>query len=112
PAHLAIISRLEEVICDGGQYALAAPRGTGKTALVEAAAIWAVVAGHRRFVAVIGASEEAAAGIVASIRAEFEGNDLLLEDWPEVCYPIRKLEGLGTRAPGQLLDGERTRITL
>jgi hypothetical protein len=34
----------------------------------------------------------------------------LLEDFPEICYPIRCLEGIHHRANGQTLDGKRTLI--
>ncbi len=112
PDHLTIIAKLEQVVTEGGQLAWAQPRGSGKTSLTEAAIVWATFTGRRRFVVAVGASEDAAAQIVESIRAELESNDLLLADFPEVCYPIRKLEGLATRTPGQLLDGERTRIRL
>ncbi len=110
--HLAIIAKLEQVVSDGGQLAWAQPRGSGKTSLTEAAIVWAACTGRRRFVVAVGASEDNAAQIVESIRAELESNDLLAADWPEVCYPIRRLEGLATRTPGQLLDGKRTRIRL
>ena len=33
-----------------------------------------------------------------------------MEDFPEVCYPIRKLERITTRQRGQLYRGEHTRI--
>ena len=32
------------------------------------------------------------------------------DDFPEVCYPIRRLEGIAHRANGQLYQGQRTRM--
>ena len=59
---------------------------------------------------VIGASEDAALELLDTMKRELEENELLLADFPEVCYPIRKLEGVNNRAAGQLLNGTRTQI--
>lgn len=96
---------------DGGTFAMAMPRGSGKTSLTEAAAIWAKAYGHRQFTCVIGADEGSAQQMLESIKTELENNETLLADFPEVCYPIAKLEGIAQRAHGQLLDGASTAIT-
>ncbi|MFG0319394.1 MAG: hypothetical protein ACF8XB_19145, partial [Planctomycetota bacterium JB042] len=111
PDHLRVLARAEACVLHGGQFALAMPRGSGKTSIVEAAALWAVLYGHRRFVAIIGASERHAHELLESLVTEFENNDELAEDFPEVCHPIRSLEGIVHRARGQLCQGERTQIT-
>lgn len=107
---LKVIARLETLVLRGGLFALAMPRGSGKTTLCEAAALWAILYGHRRFVVLVGASGPAAEEILESIQLAIETNDLLLEDFPEVVYPIVRLEGNNGRAKGQTLDGVRTRI--
>ncbi|MDX1961605.1 MAG: terminase gpA endonuclease subunit [Pirellulales bacterium] len=109
--HLAAIKYIESSAIEGGLFAFAMPRGSGKTTLCEAAAIWTVLYGRRRFLALIGASADAANEILDSIRTEFETNDLLAADFPEVCFPISKLGGINNRASAQLCCGERTRIT-
>jgi Phage terminase large subunit (GpA). len=109
--HLRVIERIEAAVLEGGLFALAMPRGSGKTTLCEAAAIWALLAGHRRFVCLIGSSEAHAVEMLDSIRVELEVSELLLEDWPEVCFPIARLEGIANRAAGQTHHGERTRIS-
>jgi len=109
--HLEAIDTLETTVLKGGQFAFGMPRGSGKTSLCEAAAAWAMLYGHRSFLVLIGATEAAAEELLDSIKAELETNDLLLEDFPEVCYPVRCLEGIHNRAAGQTLNGERTRIT-
>ena len=35
--------------------------------------------------------------MLESIRVELDGNDRLLEDFPEVCHPIRSLDGIANR---------------
>ncbi|MBN2474853.1 MAG: phage terminase large subunit family protein, partial [Pirellulales bacterium] len=39
-----------------------------------------------------------------------DGNELLLEDFPEVCFPIQCLDGIANRCSGQLYQGQRTHI--
>ncbi|WP_029630451.1 terminase gpA endonuclease subunit [Zavarzinella formosa] len=109
--HLRVIEKLETAILHGGLFAMAMPRGTGKTSLVEAAAEWAILYGHRRFIVLIGATEGAAVEMLDSIKLEIETNELLLADFPEACYPVARLEGINNRANGQTLGGERTRIS-
>jgi hypothetical protein len=108
--HLKVIEKLEQAILKSGMFALAMPRGSGKTTLFEAAVMWAVAYGHRRFVAVIGATLSGAIEILESVKVSFESNDLLFADFPEICYPIRRLEGIAQRASAQIIEGERTRM--
>lgn len=109
--HLKVINKIETAVLKGGLFALAMPRGSGKSSLTEAAAQWAILYGHREFVVLIGATESAAVEMLDSIKTEIESNDLLNEDFPEVCFPIRCLDGISNRCAGQLHNGERTRIS-
>ncbi|MCH2612879.1 MAG: phage terminase large subunit family protein [Pirellulales bacterium] len=109
--HLKVIDKIERAVLAGGLFALAMPRGSGKTTLCEISALWAILYGHRKFICMIGASEDAAAQMVDSIKAEIEVNELLAADFPEVCYPIEKLDGIVNRTSGQLYKGKRTHIT-
>lgn len=110
PAHLKAISRIETAVLYGGLFALALPRGSGKTTLAESAALWAMLYGHREFVVVIGATQAAALELLDSLKTELEVNPRLAEDFPEVCYPVAQLNGIPNRCAGQLYKGERTRI--
>lgn len=108
--HEEVIRRVQDAILRGGLFALAMPRGSGKTTIVAAASVWAILYGHCRFVFLIGATEEKADELLESIKLELETNELLLQDFPEVCFPLWQLEGIHNRAKGQTLDGEATRI--
>lgn len=110
PNHLKSIERLERAIRTGGLFAFAMPRGDGKTSLTEWAAMWALLFRHRRFVLMIGASSGLAEQLMGSVQKELENNPLLLEDFPEVCFPISKLGGVPIRAKAQLCNGERTHM--
>lgn len=95
--HLRMIRKTERAVLFGGLFALAMPRGSGKTSMAIAACLWAMLTGEREFVALIGADEAAAGELLESIKTELETNELLLEDFPEACYPIRCLEGIPQR---------------
>ena len=111
PDHLKVIEKIETAVLRGGLFALALPRGSGKTTITESAALWSVLYGHREFVVLIGATESAALELLDSLKTELEVNERLAEDFPEVCYPVAQLEGIANRCAGQLYKGERTRIT-
>lgn len=111
PDHLKVIEKIETAVLKGGLYALALPRGSGKTTITECAALWAMLYGHRQFVTVIGATESAALELLDSLKTELEVNENLAADFPEVVFPIAQLEGIANRCAGQLYKGERTRIT-
>jgi len=108
--HLKVIAKIEQAVLEGGLFAMAMPRGSGKTSLCEIACLWAMLFGHRGFVALIGSDEEHAADMLDSIKAELENSDVLAADFPEICHPIRSLEGITQRAAGQLYRGKQTHI--
>jgi hypothetical protein len=110
PDHLKVIAKIERSVLEGGLFAMAMPRGSGKTSLCETACLWAMLYGHRSFVALIGSDEEHASRMLDSIRSELEHNDLLLADFPEAVLPVRALEGIHQRAAGQLYRGRPTLI--
>ncbi len=108
--HLKVIAKIEQAVLHGGLYAMAMPRGSGKTSIAECACVWAILYGHREFVCLIGSDEGHALDMLDSVKMELDGNDLLLEDFPEAVYPIHMLDGIAHRANGQLFRGERTHI--
>lgn len=110
PDHLRVIEKLEAAVLLGGLFALAMPRGSGKTTLAEAAALWAIAYGHRRFVVLIGATDDAATEMLDSLKIVVETAEEFGADFPEVCFPVRALEGIHNRAGGQTAGGVRTRI--
>ena len=108
--HRRVIDRIQRCILEGGRFVNAVYRGFAKTTISENASLWATLYGHRRFVPIFGADQSSADGNIDSIKRELEGNDYLLEDFPEVCYPIRCLEGKPQRQHSQTYHGELTHI--
>jgi hypothetical protein len=94
-----VISKIEQAVIRGGLFAVATPRGFGKSSLCECACVWAVLFGHREFVCLIGSDEGHAADMLDAIKMELESNDLIAEDFPEVAHPIRSLAGIANRCP-------------
>jgi len=95
--HVRIIEKIEGAIRKGGMSAFAMPRGFGKTALTECACLWSVLYGYRPCAAIIGPDEDHAYQRIKNLRFHLESNDGLAEDFPEVCVPIRKLQGITQR---------------
>ena len=108
--HLRVMSKIERSVLEGELFAMAMPRGSGKTTLCEMGCLWALIIGAHEFVTLIGSDEGHAADMLESIKSELENNDLLDEDWSEITGPIRALEGIHQRAKGQLFSGDRTHI--
>jgi hypothetical protein len=109
--HLKVIERIERAVLHGGLFALAMPRGSGKTSLVIAGMLWAMLYGHRRYGVMIGATEAAAEQLLANLKSALARNDMLAADFPEACFPIRQLENDARRANGQLCEGKKTAIS-
>lgn len=108
--HLKVIREMERAILEGGLAAVGMPRGSGKTTLTVRAALWAILYAHRLFLSLIGATERAGRGLLKPIKTELLYNELLIADFPAVCYPLIRLEGHARKAAGQLCDGHATRI--
>jgi hypothetical protein len=108
--HKHVLAKTQTAVLEGGLFAEAVFRGFGKTTVIEGAVTWAAVYGHRRFIPIIAADKRAGIDIIDSLKREFEENDLLADDFPEVCHPIRELEGIAHRCPGQTTEGKPTKI--
>lgn len=67
----------------GLKLAFAAPRGNGKTSLVKALVIMAVVYELKRFVVLVSDTLEQAAEILDAVKLELEANPRLKADFPE-----------------------------
>lgn len=108
--HLRVIQKIETAVLRGGLFGVAMPRGSGKSTLAEQACLWSLLYGWRPFVCLIGSDKAHAAAMLESMKVELTTNERLLEDFPEVVYPVRRLEGIAQRATGQLYRGRRTFI--
>lgn len=110
PDHLTAIAKIEAAVLRGELFAFAMPRGSGKSTLCIWACLWAVLYGHRPFVMLVGSDQAIACQMLDIVKVHLETNDLLLEDFPAACWPIRALERISQRAKGQTYNGQPTQL--
>lgn len=108
PDHLIVLKRIEIAVRLGLKICLAMPRGSGKTSIIEYAAMWAIFNGLRKYIVIIGAEKEQAEDILESIAEELATNDLMLEDFPEICFPFRSVGRQQQRRP--LFNGKDIKL--
>lgn len=109
--HLDLIASVQGIILHGGLRALAMPRGSGKTTVLEAASLWALLYAHRRFMMVVAATQPKALEILKNIQDELQFCDLLHEDFPEATHAVRALGGVSRRTEAQTCGGQPTHLT-
>ena len=110
PNHDRVIEKLETAIKEGGLFALAMPRGSGKTWICALGSLWAILYGWRRYVVFVSATDTMAVANMHKIHRQLETNRKLMGDFPEVCVPVARLEGITNRCRGQTYNGEKTYI--
>ena len=110
--HYALVEALEDKINNGGKVAVAMPRGTGKTTIAQAAAVWAALTARRRFIVIVAANTKEARKLLKALVMIIGGNETLRADFPEVCVPVAALKGSALLARGQLFYGEPTNVQI
>jgi len=101
------IREVRRVADCGGDKAMAAPRGEGKTSILERLGEKFALEGRIDFLVLFGATGSAAEASLDSIKEDLATNDRLAADYPEVCIPVRALEGTPNRAHYQTVSGKR-----
>ena len=104
-----------QTVVDSARYgtsqAIAAPRGDGKTKIVEGVIVYAVLANIIRFPVIVASDAKASLRILSNLKWLLSADcHLIAEDFPEVCGPIIALEGDAKRAPRQTVGGRLTNI--
>ena len=108
--HSRMIQAIHDRALTGGKKAVAAPRSRGKSTIVKGMNIYLTARELVRFIVPICATTKLAGRIYSDYRNEWRNNDLLNEDFPEICGPVRNLEGAPQRAARQHIDGHLTLI--
>jgi len=107
PQQQEMIAAFRRAITEGGDQAIAAPRGEGKTTIFERLDIKYTLQGLVSFSVLFAATGTLAEASLDSIKEQLETNDRLLLDYPEVCVPVRALENTPNRAHYQISSGFR-----
>lgn len=107
--HLTVLTTMQHCIENQGLFALAMPRGNGKTTITIRAAVWAVLTARWRFVTLIAATKPKAEQLLKSVKV------CLNDDRVQALYPVEthgfpQLNNSSARAGGQLCLGNSTAI--
>lgn len=104
-----MIKALVSAMTYGGDQAIAASRGEGKTTLCECVLAWAVLTGLVSFPVLFKATGTEAEESLATWKEQLIDEDAtrLVEDYPEVCVPILALDNVPNRAHYQFVQGRR-----
>ncbi len=108
--HRKLIQRTEEAENDGGLYARALFRGGGKTTIFARSMLHAAFYKKRRFGVTIGATARDSFRIMRQQKDELWSNELLLADFPEICYPFARTLNDGRLARRQIWAGKPTNV--
>lgn len=107
---LKVCAKVEQAVVNHDKLLILMPRGSGKSSICRCAVLWASLSGRHPYVKYIGAVVNDATKALRWFKDELAENDLLCEDWPEVCVPIRRLDNEPRRCTGQRYQGEKTQI--
>ena len=100
-----MIEAIREAILNGGDQAIAASRGEGKTSIFERTLLKYVLSGAASFAVLFASTGSNAEDSLNNIKNTLETGERLRADYPEVCVPVY---GPGEHAePGPLSGRER-----
>lgn len=110
--HLECLEVARDVFLHPGvKHSFAMPRGSGKTSISRFLITWGTAYAHKRYPFFISSTQPAAIQALDFVKTYWTSHEKLREDFPEIGYPIYRLEGRSHLARGQLYDGESTHIS-
>lgn len=112
--HLAMIDAIYQRCWSGGDKAVAAPRGDGKSQVAIVMAIYAMLATPIRFPVIVGNTLAKGRKLFQQVKNKFDNPNKYPEffgDFPEITACVSELQGTPQRAAKQHVDGRRTYIT-
>jgi len=111
PDHEKVLAKIERAINKGGLFALAMPRGHGKSTILKWATLYCILTGRRRYVVIIAATAEMAQAVVDFVRQQIQESDTLHAHYPHVTTYARATDGKAIKARYQLrADGKTSGI--
>lgn len=109
--HKKCIAKIEAAVNDGGLFALAMPRGHGKSTILKWATLYCLLTGRRKYVVVIAATAELSQAIVDFARQQIQESETLHAHYPHVTTYARATDGKAIKAKYQLrADGKTSGI--
>ncbi|MEN6360056.1 MAG: hypothetical protein ABFD59_08370 [Smithella sp.] len=111
PDHIRVLGKIETAINSGGLFALAMPRGHGKTTILKWITLYVLLTGRRKYVVIVAATAELAQVIIEFCRQQIIESDTLHEHYPHVTTYARATGGKAIKAIYQLrADGKTSGI--
>lgn len=104
------ILAMQQAILTGGRVHVRWPRGKGKSTWIKIGILWATLYGHRRFAVCFAANGKNAKAIIGDVWKALDRSVMLMEDFPEVAYPVRMIKGVVQRCATQSCCGKATEI--
>ena len=95
---------------DRTTQAIAAPRGSGKSVIARRVILFMILTGQLRFAVIVAATGRDARNMLKAIKADLHTNRVLLQDYPEVCVPIKEVARSPRKCALQTVAGEFTEI--
>ncbi len=102
----AMIQAIGDAILHGGDQAIAASRGEGKTVIARRLTLKYALSGRIKFAVLFNATGSDATDSLKAIRGDLEENERLANYYREVCTPVERLEGVPQRAATMLVSGK------
>ena len=109
PIHEDVIKKIEKTIDGGELYALAMPRGSGKTSICQCALVWAIVTGRAKCAVLVCANQSRADQLVSDIYALISSSELLVADFPKEVYPFYMTASTPMRLRSLTFNGDPIR---
>lgn len=105
-----VIAKIQRVVINHDTLAMALGRGDGKSSLCRKAVVWASFCHKHAYTMFIAGTADLATSEMSKVKWFIANSDKLAEDFPEVCFAIRELEGENRRCLGQRSQGRRTNM--
>lgn len=115
--HTRMIEAIHARALTGGDKAVAAPRGDGKSQITICMGIYCFHGTPINFPVIIGQTSPKARKLFSQVKSKYENREKYKEFWedfPEVCDPVAALRGAPQRAAHQWYwhNGEQTLVNL
>jgi len=103
-------ARIEECVRGHALYAMAEPRGDGKSTRCRMAALWSVSYGFKRYAFLLNANKDKGKEAIGFISTWIRFLPDYVADFPEIAWPAIAIGGIANRADGQTCGGASTMI--
>ena len=102
-----ILHAIRHAMRFGGDQAIAASRGEGKTTIAERLLLKCVLSGELNYALLFASTGIMADSSLDTIKQALTENERIAADYPEACAPVIELQGVPQRAKTQRANGFR-----